>query len=268
MKLKVLVDNNTLIDSYYCGEPAVSYYIEDGNKKILFDTGYSDLFIKNAAALNIDLNNLTDIVISHGHNDHTGGLEYFFRHFNAKRIRIVAHPRTFNEKLYEGILISSPLSAEQIRFKAELIQSVKPVKIGENMYFLGEIPSLNEFEERKPIGMEKADGAFIDDLSFDDSALAYKGENGICIITGCSHSGICNIIEYSKKVCGDDRIFGVIGGLHLFNIDQRTEKTVEYFVNNNIKELYPCHCVSFKVKAEIDRYIPVHEVGVSMELEW
>ena len=48
MKLKVLVDNNTFIDMYYLGEPAVSYYIEDGNDKILFDVGYSDIFIKNA----------------------------------------------------------------------------------------------------------------------------------------------------------------------------------------------------------------------------
>ena len=48
MKLKVLEDNNTLIDMYYLGEPAVSYYIEDGNDKILFDVGYSDAFMKNA----------------------------------------------------------------------------------------------------------------------------------------------------------------------------------------------------------------------------
>ena len=56
MKLTVLVDNNTFIDEYYLGEPAVSYYIEDEDTKILFDTGYSDILIKNAKNMNIDLN--------------------------------------------------------------------------------------------------------------------------------------------------------------------------------------------------------------------
>ena len=55
MKLKVLVDNNTFIDEYYLGEPAVSYYIEDEDTKILFDTGYSEAFIKNAKNMKIDL---------------------------------------------------------------------------------------------------------------------------------------------------------------------------------------------------------------------
>ena len=78
MRLKVLEDDNTFIDNYYLGEPAVSYYIEDGNNKILFDTGYSDAFIKNANKMDINLNKLNKLVISHGHNDHTGGLKYFF----------------------------------------------------------------------------------------------------------------------------------------------------------------------------------------------
>ena len=55
MRLKVLVDNNTFIDEYYLGEPAVSYYIEDEDTKILFDTGYSNAFIKNAKKMEIDL---------------------------------------------------------------------------------------------------------------------------------------------------------------------------------------------------------------------
>ena len=79
MRLKVLEDNNTFIDMYYLGEPAVSYYIEDGDDKILFDVGYSDAYIKNAKRMNIDLNKVNKLVISHGHNDHTGGLKYFLK---------------------------------------------------------------------------------------------------------------------------------------------------------------------------------------------
>ena len=72
MKLTVLEDNNTYIDMYYLGEPAVSYYIEDGNDRILFDVGYSDAFMINAKKMGIDLDKVNKLVISHGHDDHTG----------------------------------------------------------------------------------------------------------------------------------------------------------------------------------------------------
>jgi len=259
MKIKILVDNNTFIDNYYYGEPGVSYYIEDGDKKILFDVGYSDLFIKNARDLKIDLNNITDIVISHGHNDHTGGLEYFFEQFDIPDLRIIAHPKAFDEKTFEGERICSPFTAEELKQCVDLILTDKPFKISENIYFLGQIPSFGDFEERVPIES---------DSLYDDSAIAYKGEKGIYVITGCSHSGICNIIEYSKQVCNEPRIAGVLGGFHLFDVDARVNRAIDYFSENNINELFPCHCVSFELKAQIHKYIPVREVGVGLELIW
>jgi 7,8-dihydropterin-6-yl-methyl-4-(beta-D-ribofuranosyl)aminobenzene 5'-phosphate synthase len=119
-----------------------------------------------------------------------------------------------------------------------------------------------------PIGRQLVDGTFVDDYMIDDTALVYKNEMGIYIITGCSHSGICNIIEYAKKVCGDDRVQGVIGGFHLFEVTERVTKTIDYLKQNNIKELYPCHCTSFAVRAEIHKAVPVKEVGVGLEINW
>ena len=66
MKLTVLIDNNTYIDEYYIGEPALSYYIEDENERLQFDTGYSDAFIRNAQAMNIDLSAISTLILSHG----------------------------------------------------------------------------------------------------------------------------------------------------------------------------------------------------------
>ena len=77
MKLTVLVDNNTYIDQYYLGDPAVCYDIEDGETRLLLDTGYSDVYIRNAKALGIDLAQVSVIALSHGHNDHTRGLQYW-----------------------------------------------------------------------------------------------------------------------------------------------------------------------------------------------
>ncbi len=268
MKIKVLVENNTIIDKYYCGEPALSFYIEEENAKILFDVGYSDLFLSNADKLHININELSHIVVSHGHNDHTGGFKYLFDSCDLPKTTIIAHPYTFKEKIYDGENISSPMSEEQLSNHCKLILSKEPIDITQNLIYLGEIPNYFDFEQRKVVGQQKINGNFQDDLLTDDTALAYKNENGIHIITGCSHSGICNIIEYAKKVCGDNRIASVIGGFHLLDITPKLEKTIEYLKENNINELYPCHCVSFKARAEMNKFLNVIEVGVGMEITW
>lgn len=266
MKLKVLVDNHTYIDSYYLGEPAVCYYIEDEDTKILFDTGYSDVFIKNAESMKIDFNAISAIVISHGHNDHVGGLQYFMQRFDSSNKKLIAHPHAFYEKFESDMFIGSNISCEEIKSKCNLILSKKPMKISNNITFLGQIPQLNLFEKRKAIGIQKKGNQILEDFVLDDSAIVYKNKEGIFVITGCSHSGICNILEYAKMVCDTDKIIGVIGGFHLFCIDEQLKETIDYLKKNDVKFLYPCHCVSFLVKAEINKYIPICEVGVGLEI--
>jgi len=267
VKIKVLVDNNTLIDQYYYGEPAVCYYLEDEDIKLLLDVGYSDIFIKNALLMKVDLDKVSTVVISHGHDDHTRGLKYFFK--NRKNpITLIAHPYAFNKKKYEGLNIGAPYSERIIKEKCFLNLSKEPVQLSKHFTFLGEIPSYFSFEKRQSIGQIQINNQLEDDYLFDDSALAYQTTKGIYIITGCSHSGICNIIEHAKKVCKEDRILGLLGGLHLFEVNEQLEKTIDYFLENKITHLFPCHCVAFQVKARIHQSIPIHEVGVGLEIEW
>lgn len=267
MKLTVMVDNNTYIDKYYYGEPALSYYIEESGKRVLFDTGYSDVLIKNAEKMGIDLNNLDYIVISHGHNDHTGGLKYIFENKLMDKTMLISHPCCFLPKYLDDECIGAPYSEEKIRSFINWCPSDEPLNITENIIFLGRIPRDNDFEAKRPIGEFKDyDGTLKPDFVIDDSALVYKAENGLFIITGCSHSGICNIIEYAKKICGCDKVIGVIGGFHLFNSENRIKYTADYFEASGIETLYPCHCVSLKAKAEMMRRLNVKEVGVGMEI--
>ena len=174
MKLKVLVDNNTYIDQYYCGEPAVSYYIEDEDIRLLFDVGYSDLFLKNSNALDIDLENINVITISHGHDDHTGGLKYYLKQKYKNNISIIAHPDAFKEKVADNLKISSPIFQEELKEKCNLILSKGPKKISKHITFLGEIPQINDFENRKCIGKQVVGETSIDDYVIDDTALVYK----------------------------------------------------------------------------------------------
>lgn len=269
MKLTVLVDNNTYIDQYYIGEPAVSYYIEDGDTKVLFDTGYSDVFLKNAAGMNIDLFQIDYLVLSHGHNDHTGGMKHLLKEQEQKKkCTIIAHPHAFCEKKMEDTIISSPISVKEAEELGSVIATKDPFFLNTNLLFLGEIPRVMEYESQSPVGLQKGKGGYVDDYVLDDSALVYIGAEGIYIITGCSHSGICNIIEYSKRVTGKDKVLGVIGGFHLFEIDEQTKRTKDYLKEQNIPNLYPCHCTSLKVKGEFLKELDIEETGVGLVLRW
>ena len=265
MKLQVLVDNNTYIDMYYLGEPALSFYLEDGKDRILFDTGYSDAFMLNARKQAIELKTVNKVVLSHGHNDHTGGLTHLLK--LNRWLTVIGHPDCFLYRQDDaGLTISSPLSLMDLEERCTLQLSRDPVEVSEHLIFLGEIPQYLDFESRYRIGKSMIRSRLEDDYIYDDSALVHRGKDGLFVITGCSHSGICNIIEHAKKVCRDERITGVIGGFHLFENDERLQRTIEYLQQQNIPLLYPCHCVSLKAKIEMGKKLDIQEVGVGLQL--
>ena len=272
MELTVLVDNNTIIDQYYFAEPAVSYWIEDNNKKLLFDVGYSDIFIKNAKKLNIDLKQADCLVLSHGHFDHTGGIEPYinFAGPRTKNIRLVAHPFIFNQKIYEGFGdIGTKQRKKEIQKYFDLNLSKKPLWLTENLCFLGHILRKNNFEAKEPLGIVIKNGKKSPDYLMDDSALVYKSKRGIVVITGCSHSGISNIIEYAKKVCGREKILDVIGGFHLLNTKRKIlENTIKYLEACKIMDFHPCHCTDLKAKIELGKHFPIQEVGSGLVLKY
>ena len=153
------------------------------------------------------------------------------------------------------------MNEETIRKCFDLSAREDPYRISEHLLFLGQIRKKLPFEKSYAIGKKYVDGTALEDRIEDDSALVYKGKDGLFIITGCSHAGICSIIEQAKEVCGENKILGVIGGFHLFDVDERLHKTIDYFEENG------CHCVSLAAKIEMGKRLPIHEVGVGLELE-
>lgn len=277
MKLTVLVDNNTYIDRYFFGEPGVSYFIEDGDKKILFDVGYSDVFIRNAQKMNLSLHNLDYVVISHGHFDHTWGLPFLIQYLTEAKIEaidhtcptLIAHPQVFQSKWCELNEIGSIISSEKLSRHFTMNLSNEPLWLTEKLVFLGEIERKNKYEAQKALGETLINNQQGLDYLMDDSALVYKADDGLVIITGCSHSGICNIIEHAKKVCNESRIIDIIGGFHLLNPDkEQLEFTVEYMRDLKPKELHACHCTDLNSKIALSKAANLKEVGVGLVLEY
>lgn len=141
--------------------------------------------------------------------------------------------------------------------------------ITNNLCFLREIPRINDFEAKNPCGVIIKKGKTLPDYLIDDSALVYKSSKGLVIILGCSHAGICNIIEYSKKICRKTKIMDIAGGFHLLNVKKRTmDKTIEYLKSCNLRGFHLCHCTDLQAKIELGKHFLIKEVGSGLILEY
>jgi 7,8-dihydropterin-6-yl-methyl-4-(beta-D-ribofuranosyl)aminobenzene 5'-phosphate synthase len=280
LSLTILVENTTLTDRFFSGEPGLSFLIDTEGKKILFDTGFSDLFLQNAGKMGISLLDLDMVVLSHGHLDHSGGLFPLIRHMTrsliegmpVKKPQLVAHPACFYPRPKSPVPdTGTVLSEEELSRFFDVCTTTVPRQLTRNLVFLGEIERNFAFESAEP-GIRKIimpDGSAREDHILDDSALAFRTDKGLVIITGCSHAGICNIAEQAKTVCGNNRIIDIIGGLHLIKPSQaRLKKTGEYMRDLHLLSLHACHCTSLASKIVLSGYCPVQEVGTGMKLEW
>lgn len=118
--------------------------------------------------------------------------------------------------------------------------SQRPIEFAPNVFFLGEIPRKTTFEK----------GGLENDKLLHDSAIAFKTEKGVVVISGCSHAGISNICEYAKEVTGLS-LYAVIGGFHLFEKDhEAVNGTLDYFQKEKPTHLLPMHCVDVPTLAK------------------
>lgn len=276
LKLTILVDNNTLIDRYFFAEPGLSIHIQDDDINLLFDVGYSDIFLKNAQKMNIFLSQLDYVAISHGHLDHTWGLESLIKYYTERIIEhlphktptVLGHPNTFLSVTFAGIPeIGSNISENKLKKHFNLSLKREPQWITANLVYLGEIPRLNQFEVNHALGYKENEEK--EDYIPEDTALVYKSSQGLVIITGCSHSGICNIIEYAKDICSEKKIYDIIGGFHLLNPShEQVSGTLDYLKGADVNRIHPCHCTDLKSKIQLSTVIPIEEVGVGLVLNY
>ena len=258
MKLSVLTENSA--SEKFSAEHGLSYYIEN-DVNILFDTGHTNVFLQNAKKLNINIDQVETVVLSHGHWDHGDGLKYI----NNKKL--ICHPEVFQKRYRKGGKenIGLELQLNELKEKFDIESTRKPYQASKNIIFLGEVPRLNSFES-KTTSFELEDKS--DDFVIDDSGLVIKLENEIIIISGCAHSGICNMIEHAKLITGINKIRAVIGGFHLKHNNYQTQETIQYLKTQDIEELYPSHCTELPALSAFQNEFNIKQLKSGMILNF
>lgn len=269
IKLTVLAENR---EGKICkGEEGLSLYINRDNDELLIDTGCGDLYLENALKMDIDINSIKNVVITHGHNDHSGGVVYL-----PKGKVIYMHPSCYKKRysIRRKIETGFPVAKNIVDIMHNVIESKEPILIYNDMYFLGEIPMTIVHEKDGNFATMLDQELTQIDYTEDDTGVAIKTNNGLVVITGCGHRGICNTIEHAKKVSNETRLYAVFGGLHLRSLEKQKEMidhTINYFKNHNLKYLFLGHCVNDDVIDYFKKSLPDTKIvniyaGMNFEL--
>lgn len=246
---------------------AVTLEINGKKHRILFDSGQSPWTVSyNVDALNFDLSYCEAVILSHGHVDHAGGLLNIRKKMNAQSIPLIVHEYAFRKRLFkfpDGKRLDLPTQNKSLLTQAGylIVEKNSPsLWIHDSILVTGEIPRTNNFENGLPNHYSEVNGKIEPDpLIKDDQAIILKIKNkGLVIITGCGHSGIVNTLDYAQKLTGEDKIYAVIGGMHLTGgmFESIIPRTVDELEKRNPRFIIPCHCSGLKVVNEIATRIP------------
>jgi 7,8-dihydropterin-6-yl-methyl-4-(beta-D-ribofuranosyl)aminobenzene 5'-phosphate synthase len=250
VKVTCLVSNSVMVDSKYRAEHAMAILVEVGMTRVLFDTGSSsDTLQYNAKIMDYDLSRIKIIVLSHGHQDHTGGLEYVLT--QTRQPLIVTDPSIFSKKsLREGKEYKNnglTMSRDKLQGQAQLQLSEAPYAIAQGIYVSGRIPRSVAFEVPQEKYLVENNLMFEVDAFNDERALFVEAEKGLVVITGCCHAGINNTLAHAMKTY-QKPILSVIGGLHLSDaVPDKVNKTATMLREKGKPlSMYLTHCTGIE----------------------
>ncbi len=252
-KILNLFSNVTTDNDKLEGGHGQSFLITIRGEKILYDTGLNGkILLNNMEALSLSPNEITKLVLSHGHIDHTGGLPSLLDERNKNNVLpLIAHPSFREKKIYKVLslfkksLTCPSLTSSQEK-KLEMHLTAEPEQLALNLKTTGEVTDRNEKYAIEPNAMHLVHNKYVIDPVNDDLSLVLSTKKGEVIITGCAHSGILNICNYVKQT-NNNKIHAIIGGTHMVRYSEDEVKYVASRLENEYDkpDLYFNHCTDY-----------------------
>lgn len=256
MKIQILTDNRSQKRGML-SENGLSLLIEYKGLNILFDTGQTDVFVKNAANIGVDLDKTDLIILSHGHYDHCGGLIHFKKN-NFPKVYVSKAAFTKRYALNIGRTyrdIGIPWCLDDYDYiKRNIVYADAYIKLAPDIFLLSEIPCSAPFEElSKAFYMQNGEKKTVDTME-DEQMLIFDTEDGLVIFLGCAHPGIVSCLNYAINKFPNRKINTLVAGMHLKDLDgSRIKKTIQSFQDLDIQRVIPLHCTGIFAICEIKK---------------
>jgi 7,8-dihydropterin-6-yl-methyl-4-(beta-D-ribofuranosyl)aminobenzene 5'-phosphate synthase len=258
--VRVLVEN-TAAGQGLLAEHGLACWIESPGQTLLFDTGQGLALQHNADQVGVPWQRLDSVILSHGHYDHTGGLEQVLE--RTTQVTVYAHPdwllpryiRTSTGAVREvGI---PPHVREAVEQRAAAwIRTAQPTAIQPNFTVTGAVPRVTEFEDTGGAFYLDEPCQCLDPLH-DDQALFFPSAGGTVVLLGCAHAGVINTLLYIRQLTGGLPIHTVMGGMHLVNASAtRLERTIASLQELGVERLAPGHCTGSAATAALRTAFP------------
>ena len=256
----VLVDNVCGKDGVL-GEWGLSFLVDAGDRRIMLDTGAGHVLLGNARAMKLDLATVDTLVLSHGHFDHTDGIESLLGVTGP--LRVFAHPEVFTTKFWNRDSAVRPmktkLSREQLAARVrDIVDTTKPTVVAPGVMVTGEIPRETDFEDTgltKDVFRDEA--MTTPDPIPDDQAVVFRVPQGVVVLFGCGHSGVVNTLRRVRTLLGVDRVHAVMGGTHLMAASPtRMAYTIAELKTFGVERILLSHCTGFEAYAALAHAFP------------
>lgn len=259
LKITTLIENNIDNNKKLKYEHGLSLYIEIDNKKILFDTGQTGHFIENAKSLNKSLDDLDYVILSHGHYDHSGGVQRLLQKLNKNTIIIMGeeyfYPKYKTIENEEYKFNGNSFSEDLLTNKGFSVDKITNdiTYISEKIIIFHNFKRFTSYEKRNERFFIKTQDGFVHDDFKDEIAIGIITKKGLAVVAGCSHIGIINILKTIKTRINMN-IYAVIGGTHMVEADDdRINSTIKDLKDLKIDYIAVSHCTGKKATEEIKK---------------
>ncbi len=244
-------------------------------REILLDAGYTKVALPyNLSRLEIDPTMVDQVVISHGHRDHTAALIEFLQ-MAGKKMPVVVHSDAFLERwfIFSDGSKMGPWQEDVQEWEqagAEIVYVEEPYELAPGCLATGPVPRRTDFEKGMPIAYYRRDGELVHDPINDDQAIVINIEGrGLVIIAGCAHSGIVNTVVYAQEISGVEEVWAVLGGFHLGDATpEKIERTIADLKAIGPRLVMPAHCTGFaatrRFAAEMASEFVLNAVGTRL----